>query len=314
MENKVRLVPRFKFIWLPDNRSNTTGQNELVCRLGQFTNAMDLLRKDSPVEYEFCTAPSLNSLVNALRPCPGYLPVFVLLGHGVPESGSMYTWNGDEVNPTTLFARWKCDFECDLIAAACGANVFCSPLQYPILLYYTRLCRVMPAAEPLAPFSYMCDVDNPESRHLELTQLMLHYLRVYDDGGKREAVRKADALVAKKRRTAKQRQEEIEKQRIEKEVAERANAARAELDRKNEERRTALKKWADECKTKWQQWGQARELHFEHRMAVDRWRTRWLCVFAFFVLLQLLDVLFGQGPLLSYVLLDAILYCVLLRQ
>jgi hypothetical protein len=318
MESKA--VPYFNFLWIPSKGENTQDKNELLKRVQQYTNTMELLRAGSPVSYDFRIVLSLEQLVTCLRPMPGHLPVFVLLGHGYSETGAMAMWNGDMLEPTALLKKWQCNFKCDIIATACGANVFVSPLQYPILLYYNRQCRFLAAAEPLAHCSYMVTT-NGQSSHLELTQLMLHYLRVYDDGGQQVAVKKADAFVQANRRTAKQRRVAQEladqtagKARIELELAERAKQlAKASAD-KEAARLVVLKKWAADVKAQWQRWGQERDQHSTHVVALERWRTRWFCVFALFVFFQLLDVLGRQGPLFSYVVLDLVLYCTVLRK
>ncbi len=298
-------VPHFVFLWIPNKRENTVERNELLPRLNHYTRAMELLREDSPVVYDFVVAMSLDQLVRQLKPIPDRLPVFVLIGHGQPETGAMSMWNGDLLSPDTLLKLWSCGFQCDLVATACGANLFCSPMQYPILLHFNRQCRFLAAAEPTSEMSHSFNT-GPQQYHLELTQLMMHYLAVYGQAGDHAAVTQTDAFVKKYRRTAKQRQREKqqcvlaeEKNKIIKQAHAKMLAHHAEC--------TAFK-------TRCLERAAQTQGLCAHRTQLAAWTSRWWTVFCIFLILQLIDVVGLQGPLLFYALLDCAIYYFVFRQ
>ena len=139
-------------------------------------------------------ALDMRSLVQALRPPstpPDARPVFFLLGHGVRQSGAMHLWSDEWMDPTSLLKLWQPNFGCDLIATQCGANAFVSPMRYPILMHYNLRIRFMAAAEPLAECSHRQKFDDDQELHVELTSLLITYLRVHDNGCDQSALRKS---------------------------------------------------------------------------------------------------------------------------
>ena len=302
------MVPYFKFLWIMSKSQNTADKNELLRRVEQYTSTMKLLRDDSPVEHSCSIVTSLDQLIASLKPIPGFMPVFVLIGHGYAETGAMPMWSGEQLEPNALLLKWKCNFKCDVIACGCGANVFVSPMQYPILLYYNRQVRFLAAAEPLNETSHIY-TDGAQQRHLELTQLMLQYLMVYDDGGTQPEITKADAFVQTNRRTARQMRQQKDNDTITKQVNERINGETARINKecmeKDELRRTELKKWADNFKQQWQGWA---------RMA--QWRDRLTLLFSVVLACQFLYLLMphSTGSFVHYALVDIIVYWLATRQ
>lgn len=324
MDNRT-VPPFFNFLWIMSRGENTADKNELLRRVQQYTSTMELLRKDSPVAHDCRIVTSLDQLVNSLRPIPGYLPVFVLIGHGYAETGGMPMWSDEVLEPNSLLAKWQCSFKCDVIACGCGANVFVSPMQYPILLYYNRQVRFLAAAEPLNETSHVFSDDGGKQRHLELTQLMLHYLRVYDDGGAQSPIKEADAFVKQKRHTAKQWHQEQAKARLEAQVEERVKARAVELEKagaeRDEKRRAQLKEWSADLRQKWQDWGQQKEQCHAHLMRVERWQSRFFAFFCLMLFVQFLMLLAPRqaassegSPLVYYLAFDVFFYCLVFRK
>jgi hypothetical protein len=190
-------VPFFVFLWLPSKQHNSVSQNEMVQTLTEYQYATSLIRPASPVQSCLYVVPSLAELLNRLRPIDGYLPVFVLLGHGTTDQGSMHLWNKEVLTMPTLLQRWKCDFRCDMVATQCGANAFVSPMKHTELMDVPPgTVRFIAAAQPASTVSNSLSVfTDGTSMHAELTQLMLHYMRKYDEGGRADQVRHVDAYL-----------------------------------------------------------------------------------------------------------------------
>ena len=292
---ETRITPHFVFIWMPNRATDGGEKNELPDRMQHYTSAMSLLRNGSRVEHQMLVVQSLGELVTAMRPIHKRLPVFVLSGHGDPNTGAMQLWNGDVLTPTTLLMRWHCSFRCDVIATACGANSFCSVLQYPILINFNRDCRFIAAAEPNSPFSYFFRANSDgDARHLELTQLLLHYLRIYDDGGRQKSIKEADAFVQQRRRTNNQRRAEEEQTRLKKlenDAAVRLNTESLQLKM---EREQLL------------QWVETQRAVMRHDLITGLRRARWWHLLLFFEFMHVI-ISMNARLLLAYLCIDAIL-------
>lgn len=178
--------PHFVFLWIPSQSENKESGNELLNRIRMYQSVVNLLHKQSTVQAEFSVILNLKQLVTCLeKPLPGCRPVYLLMGHGRSETGEMNFWDGTWLSPNNLMMAWRNAGQqpCDLIATQCGANVFVNPMRYPILLQYNTRIRFMAAAEPCADKSYhSTTVNQQETLHVELTTLLIHYLRVYDNG------------------------------------------------------------------------------------------------------------------------------------
>ncbi len=299
-------VPYFVFIWMPTKSHDTHGKNELITRTSQYTYAMELLRKDSPVQSELRIALDARQLCLSLQPITNHLPVYVLLGHGSCETGGIRLYDDSLLTPTVLLEQWTCDFPCDVIVTACGANVFCSPLHYPQLLRYSRHCRFLPAAMPDSDKSWMTQNPDGRSVHLELTELLLAYLRVYDASAQslvQPVFAKTEEFIKRQRRTTRQRLQEQEKERVAKEVREHA-----------EKERTKWEEWVKTQNAKLQEWRTTERQNHAFQLRLSTWRERWFCVFMIFVFFQFLDVFLNHGPLLQWATLDVLIYCVVLRK
>lgn len=191
--------PHFVFIWVPSRDENKEQQNELLRNIRTYESAVALFNKHSTVQADFCIAMNLSNIASYLKQhcssnntngAHSRYPVFILLGHGKPTNGEMHLWDGEWLNPNNLLRAWNPAFvanpllpmQCDLIATQCGANLFVCPMQWPILLNYSRHIRFLAAAKPNADKSYWANVSNEETLHVELTTLMIYYLRVADNG------------------------------------------------------------------------------------------------------------------------------------
>jgi hypothetical protein len=245
-------VPYTVYLWIPGRDENGDDEHEYPLTMERYKTIEALVRRDSPVRTSFHIVENLAQLVSHLKPIEGYLPVFMFVGHGDPNNGSMRMWNGEALNPTTLRTAWKREdqFECDIIAAGCGANSFCSHAKYPILHYYDRRCRFIAAAEPLARYSY-----SYEGCLVELMQLFVHYLRAHANGGKQTEVKKLLNLVDEYNLYVTQQAEDAERARQDRLTQERRDLEqavetrlRAEINQEVTKKRAAeLVKWRYYC-------------------------------------------------------------------
>jgi len=188
--------PHFVFIWVASQDENKEQQNELLRNIRTYESAVKLLNKHSTVQADFCLAMNLNNIASYLTQHvtassgTNRYPVFILLGHGRLSTGEMHMWDGEWLNPNNLMRAWNPAFaanpllpmQCDLIATQCGANLFVNPMQWPILLSYSCHIRFLAAAKPNADKSYWAEISKDETLHVELTTLLIHYLRVTDNG------------------------------------------------------------------------------------------------------------------------------------